>query len=160
MTRETNKYIFLFISVATLLIMSCNGNLTYTGSYSMKDKVWRLMDIKSFDVEITDTIALNDIFFTIRTSSDYPFRNIFLFVSTFSPDGNNLTDTLEYYLADEKGVWYGKGFGDIHELKLPYKSSVYFPIAGEYKFAIQHGMRPEDLKGVYDICLRIEKTKQ
>ena len=118
------------------------------------------MDTKSFDVKITDTTALNDIFFTIRTGSDYPFRNIFLFVSTSAPDGKNLTDTLEYYLADDKGVWYGKGFGDIRELKLPYKSNIYFPMKGEYKFNVQHGMRTEDLKGIYNICLRIEKTKQ
>ena len=160
MTRETNKYIFLIISVAMLFIISCGGNVTYTESHSMKDKIWRLTDIKSFDVEITDTIALNDIFFTIRTGSDYPFRNIFLFVSTSAPDGKNMTDTLEYYLADEKGVWYGKGFGDVRELKLPYKSNVYFPMQGNYGFTVQHGMRIEDLKGVYDICLRIEKTKQ
>ena len=117
------------------------------------------MDEKSFNAHITDTIALSNIFFTIRTGANYPFRNIFLFVSASSPDGINLTDTLEYFLANDKGNWYGKGFGDIHELQLPYKSSVYFPVTGEYKFKVQHGMRMEDLKGVYDIGLRIEKIK-
>ena len=57
-----------------------------------------------------------------------PFRNIYLFVTTTSPDGKTITDTLQYNLADEKGKWYGKGFGDIHELNLPYKSNVYFPV--------------------------------
>jgi gliding motility-associated lipoprotein GldH len=126
----------------------------------MKDRIWQLMDAKSFDVQITDTAALNDIFFTIRTGSDYPYRNIFLFVSTFAPDGNYLTDTLEYFLADDKGVWFGKGFGDVRELKLPFRQYVYFPQKGEYKFRVQHGMRAEDLKGVYDIGLRVEKIKQ
>jgi len=96
MTRKTNKCISLFVVVAALFIISCNGNITYTENHSMKDKMWHLMDIKSFDVQITDTTALSDIFFTIRTGSDYPFRNIFLFVSTFAPDGKNLTDTLKY----------------------------------------------------------------
>ena len=158
MTLKANKYLFRF--AALFIIVSCGGNITYTGSHSMNDRIWRLADIKSFDVQITDTTDLNDIFFTIRTGSDYPFRNIFLFVSTYAPDGSNLTDTLEYQLADEKGNWYGKGFGDVRELKLPYKSNIYFPVKGEYKFNIQHGMRIEDLKGVYDICLRIEKIKQ
>ena len=161
MTIKANEYFFRFASVAILfIVISCGGNITYTESHSMKDKIWHLTDTKSFDVQITDTTTLSDIFFTIRTGSDYPFRNIFLFVSTDAPDGKNLTDTLEYYLADDKGVWYGKGIGDVRELKLPYKSNIYFPITGEYKFKVQHGMRTEDLKGVYDICLRIEKTKQ
>ena len=157
MTRETNRYISL---LAALFIVSCGNNITYTESYSMKDKIWQLMDVKSFNVQITDTAALSDIFLTIRTGSDYPFRNIFLFVSTLAPDGNSLTDTLEYYLADDKGVWYGKGFGDVRELKLPYRSYVYFPQKGGYEFRVQHGMRAEDLKGVYDIGMRIEKIKQ
>ena len=160
MTRETNKYISLFIGIVTLFTISCDNNVVYSESYSMKDKMWPLMDIKSFDVQINDTLSLNDIFFTIRTGSDYPFRNIFLFVSTHAPDGKNLTDTLEYYLADDKGVWYGKGFGDVRELKLPYRSNVYFPMKGKFEFKIQHGMRIEDLKGVYDIVMRVEKTKQ
>lgn len=126
----------------------------------MAEETWKLMDIPVFDVPITDTIKSNSIFFTIRNGSSYPFRNIFLFVTTASPDGKKITDTLQYNLADEKGKWYGRGFGDIHELKLPYKSNVYFPLKGTYVFKIQHGMRVENLKGVYDIGLRIEKVSK
>ncbi|MDR2887374.1 MAG: gliding motility lipoprotein GldH [Bacteroidales bacterium] len=157
MTARHSKFIFL---LAGMLIMSCSGNITYTGSHSMEDRVWRLMDVKSFGAHIDDTVTANNISFTIRTGSDYPFRNIFLFVSTLSPVGKKITDTLEYYLADDKGDWYGKGVGDIRELSLPYRANVYFPTPGEYTFNVQHGMRTENLKGVYDIALRIEKTKQ
>jgi gliding motility-associated lipoprotein GldH len=124
----------------------------------MAGKKWELMNISAFRVPVDDTLNSNNIIFTIRTGSSYPFRNIYLFVKTKSPDGKFITDTLEYYLADEKGKWFGKGFGEIHELNLPYKSNVYFPIKGTYQFDIQHGMRVEDLNGVYDFGLRIEKT--
>jgi gliding motility-associated lipoprotein GldH len=130
----------------------------YTGSRVMPEKTWRLMDIAAFKIPVTDTVNSNNVFFTIRTGSSYPFRNIYLFVTAISPDGKSITDTLQYNLADEKGNWYGKGFGDIHELNLPYKSNVYFPLKGTYQFKIQHGMRIEDIKGVYDFGVRIEKT--
>ena len=110
-----------------------------------------------FTFPVTDTINLTNVVFTIRTGSDYPFRNIYLFVTAVSPDGKINTDTLQYDLADEKGNWYGKGLGDIHELSLPYRTNVYFPLKGIYKFKIRHGMRIGDLKGVYDLGLRIEK---
>jgi gliding motility-associated lipoprotein GldH len=126
----------------------------------MKEKTWYLTDIPSFKVQVTDTINSNNVIFILRTGSSYPFRNIYLFVSTTSPDGKSITDTLHYYLADEKGNWSGKGFGDIHELDLTYKSNVYFPKKGIYQFNIQHGMRIEDLKGVYDIGLRVEKIRK
>jgi gliding motility-associated lipoprotein GldH len=126
----------------------------------MNGEIWKLTDIPDFKVPVTDTINSNNVIFTIRSGSAYPFRNIYLFVSTTSPDGKKITDTLQYNLADEKGRWYGKGFGDIHELNLPYKSNVYFPGKGTYEFKIQHGMRIENLKGIYDFGLRIEKIKK
>ena len=108
---------------------------------------------------ITDTVNSNNIYFTIRTGTSYPFQNIWLFVTTTSPAGKSITDTLQYILADEKGKWYGKGFGNIHELNLPFRTSVYFPKEGTFSFKIRHGMRTENLKGVYDIGLRIERVK-
>jgi gliding motility-associated lipoprotein GldH len=126
----------------------------------MGKETWTLTDIPAFKVQITDTVNSNNVLFTIRTGSSFPFRNIFLFVTTTSPDGKQITDTLQYNLADEKGKWYGKGFGEIHELNLPYKSNVFFPVRGTYEFKIQHGMRIENLKGVYDFGLKIEKYRK
>jgi len=149
--------------IAGLLIflLSCKNNILFTDSAEMPENTWDLYNNPEFSVKITDTINSSNIFFTIRTGTGYPFRNIWLFVTTTSPDGKKvLTDTLEYNLADEKGNWYGKGLGDIHELDLPYRSNVFFPRKGKYIIKIQHGMREGDLKGVYDIGLRIEKFQQ
>jgi gliding motility-associated lipoprotein GldH len=132
----------------------------FTDSKVLSQETWKLMDVLPFPVPIIDTLTSNNVFFTIRTGSSFPFRNIFLFITTTSPDGKTITDTLQYNLADEKGEWYGKGFGDIHELNLPYKSNIYFPRKGTYTFAVQHGMRIENLKGVYDFGIRIEKISK
>ena len=35
-----------------------------------------------------------------------------------------------------------------------------FPAKGIYQFKIQHGMRVEDLKGIYDFGVRIEKISK
>ena len=160
MIKRTNRLLFIIILTFLLLLTSCHSNIVYTNSQVMTGKTWKLADIATFKVPITDTINSNNVIFIIRSGSSFPFRNIYLFVTTTSPDGRNVSDTLQYNLADEKGKWYGKGFGDIHELKLPYKSNVYFPLKGTYEFKIQHGMRVENLKGVYDFGLRIEKFKK
>lgn len=156
MTKGISK--LLYILLMTSILPACGRNVVFTDSARLSGKTWKLADITVFRIPVKDTVNSNNLFFTIRTGSSYPFRNIFLFVTTTSPDGKSLTDTLQYELADEKGNWYGKGFGDIHELKLPYKSNVFFPVSGTYQVNIQHGMRIEDLKGVYDIGLRVEKT--
>jgi len=160
MIKGINKLPFILILTSLILLSSCRSNVVYTDFHSMPEKTWRLMNIPAFNIPIADTLKSNNIFFTIRTGSSYPFRNIYLFVTTVAPDGKNISDTLQYNLADEKGKWYGKGLGDIHELNLPYKSNVYFPLKGTYQIKIQHGMRIEDLKGVYDFGLRIEKISK
>jgi len=158
MIKGNHRYFFILVLISCALLLSCNNNIVYTDSIPMPGKKWELMNIPSFKVPIDDTLSSNNVIFTIRTGSSYPFRNIYLFVQTKSPEGKFLTDTIEYFLADEKGKWYGKGFGDIHEMNLPYKSNVYFPVKGIYQFNIQHGMRVEDLNGVYDLGLRIVKA--
>ena len=124
----------------------------------MPAKKWELANILAFDIPVKDTLISSNIFFTIRTGSSYPYRNIYLFVTTNSPNDKSITDTLQYNLADDNGNWYGKGFGDIHELNLPFKTNVFFPVKGTYQIKVQHGMRVEDLKGVYDFGIRIVRS--
>lgn len=143
-----------------LIIVSCGKDVVYTDSAIMKDNIWKVTDVPEFKVPVEDTLLRTNVFFTIRTGSEYPFRNIWLFVTASSPDGKSITDTIQYNLADEKGNWYGKGFGDIHELSLPYRNNVFFPEKGTYIFKIQHGMRVEDLRGVFDFGLRVEKVSK
>lgn len=154
-----NKYLLLILAFS-LLLSSCGQDIVFSDSRVIEKTNWNLMNVLSFNVPVTDTIRSNNVSFTIRTGSSYPFRNIWLFVSTTSPDGKTIGDTLQYILADEKGKWIGKGFGDIKELRLPYKSNVYFPVKGNYIFTVQHGMRTEDLKGVYDFGIRVEKISK
>ena len=160
MKKGINKYSFFPVLFSFILLLSCNRNVIFSDSVILDKNTWNLMNILSFNVPIDDTINSNNVIFTIRTGSSYPFRNIYLFVSTTSPDGNTISDTLQYDLADEKGRWYGKGPGDINELDLTYKPNVYFPAMGVYQFKIQHGMRAGDLKGVYDFGLRIVKIQK
>ncbi len=159
MTEKTNRINFFLLILFLLLSLGCNRNTVFTDTVSVPGKKWALDNVTVFTPEITDTSSFNNIFFNMRTGSSYPFRNLYLFVTTSSPTGKTICDTLQYMLADEKGNWYGKGLGDIHELKLPFKSGVYFPVKGKYTFRIRHGMRVENLNGVYDFGLRIEKSK-
>lgn len=160
MTRKINKIAYPAMLALLMMITSCNSNVIFTDSVVIPDNTWSLTNVPVFTVPVTDTAISTNVFFTIRTGAEYPFRNIYLFVTASSPDGKSICDTLEYNLADEKGNWYGRGFGDIKELNLPFRSNVLFPVKGNYRFNIQHGMRIVELKGVYDFGLRIEKVSR
>ena len=160
MTGETNKNHILFaLLLSVVAVVSCNRGLVYSDTHEMDNETWKTGDVVTFESYIDDTVSTNNIFFTIRTGTSYPYRNIWLFISTKSPSGKMIGDTLQYMLADEKGEWYGKGFGNIHELNLPFRSEVFFSEKGSYTFSIIQGMRNEELEGVYDFGIRIEKLK-
>jgi gliding motility-associated lipoprotein GldH len=160
MTRGTNNILLLSTLFLFMLLAACRNNVTFSDSRSFRSENWNLENVAEFSADITDTASISNIFFTVRTGSSYPFRNLWLFVSTTSPSGKNITDTLQYMLADEKGKWYGRGLGDVKELNLPFRTGVYFPEKGLYRFAVRHGMRSIDLKGIYDLGIRIEKAKK
>jgi gliding motility-associated lipoprotein GldH len=151
-----SRGIFLFVSLL-LLTVSCKLDSRYSFNEALPPEGWNKYNRPSFTVELSDTLSAYDLRFSIRNSHNYPYRNIFLFVGTSSPTGQYLKDTIEFQLADEKGNWYGKGLGDIHNLTVPYKTNVLFTTAGEYTFQIQHGMRTENLEGIIDVGLIIKK---
>jgi len=160
MIKGISKYTFLPLISLVVLAVACRRDVIYTDSRAIPSEIWSLDNIPEFKAGITDTASLCNVYFTLRTGTSYPYRNIWLFVNTVAPSGKSITDTLQYMLADEKGKWFGKGFGDIHELDLPFRTGVYFSEKGTYTFMIRHGMRDENLKGVYDLGLMISKTKK
>jgi len=160
MIKGISKYSFLPIISLLLLLYGCNKEILYTDSVNIPSEIWSLDFTPEFNPAITDTTGICNIYFTIRTGTSFPYRNIWLFVNTISPSGKSITDTLQYILADEKGNWYGKGFGDIHELDLPFRTGIFFPEKGTYTFRVRQGMRNENLQGVYDLGLRISNIKK
>ncbi|MCK4663841.1 MAG: gliding motility lipoprotein GldH [Bacteroidales bacterium] len=154
------RLIFTFIILSSgILFFSCDPNKIYEENIEIKNAVWNKNDKIIFNVEITDTICPHNILINKRITGMYPKSNLYLFICTKFPKGELTKDTLLCFLADEKGKWYGKGFGDIWSITTIYKQNVRFPQKGKYTFEIEQAMRIENLPQILDIGLRIEKSK-
>lgn len=147
----------LLAVIIVVALTSCGSDVIYSGHEDMPQEGWSRYNAATFSAEISDTITPASIDISIRTGSAYPYRNLYLFVSTFAPNGIRLVDTLEYTLADSKGNRLGRGIGDIRELDLKLRKNVYFPHAGTYLIRVEHAMRTEPLEGVYDVGLIIRR---
>jgi gliding motility-associated lipoprotein GldH len=145
----------LFISLT--LLISCDPGRIYEKNTPVDPEGWLMTDKKPFEVEVTDTLALLNFYINIRHSTDYKYRNIFLFVDTFFPEGSQSRDTIEIVLADAKGKWFGKGISNLRSNQVLLKRGFSFPMKGHYKFRIEQGMREPELKGIKDVGIRIEK---
>jgi gliding motility-associated lipoprotein GldH len=65
-----------------------------------------------------------------------------------------LTDTIEFYLANDRGEWLGGGL-TVKELPLLYRENHQFANSGTYRLTLQQGMREETLKGVTEVGVQI-----
>lgn len=146
--------------MAAVILTSCDRNIQYAGNFAPDRGRWSMYDPAQFTFTIEDTLQTWNVGLSLRTTSDYPYRNIYLFLVTDFPSGYTITDTLHARVADEKGRWLGRGAGDLRELTIPYKSNVWFPEGGEYHLTVVHGMRDTLLRGVNDLGIKITRVRE
>ena len=155
-----NKVKFqVVLAIFVLTIFSaCNKNLSFEKYQPISENGWHKDSLVVFNIPVTDTLQNHNLYINVRNDIKYNYSNLWLFIEINQPGELATTDTLEVLLAHSSGKWLGDGFGGIKTLHVNYKNGVYFPVSGEYKINIQHGMRDEILTGITDIGFRIEKA--
>ena len=147
----------LFPLAFLVVVVACSSRTLYQNSLTISPGGWQAGQVVEFEVEITDTMQLYEIYMLVRNTTDYPYSNLYLFLDIEFPDRRLLRDTLECALAERDGRWTGRGFGRFRSNRFFFRDNVWFPAPGPYHFRVQHGMREDVLRGVSDIGLRIEK---
>lgn len=152
-----NKLIgLLFISLFTI---ACNQNDVYVKYHTISPEGWSKDSICTFDIPITDTRATYNVYISVRNRAEYPYQNLWLFLSKTSPDNLQTSDSIECYLADRRGKWLGTGVGPIFDMPVLYQENMHFNTAGIYRYKIIHGMRTDVLSGINDIGMRVEMVR-
>lgn len=148
----------LFVGWILILISACDKNKVYEAYKKIPQSGWQKDSLVVFNVPISDTVQNNNLFINVRNKINYKYSNLWLFVEIEQPGGIAVTDTFELSLASPSGKWLGEGFGGIKTRQVMYRSGVYFPVSGDYKINIKHGMREETLEGISDIGFRVEQV--
>ena len=156
--RKTRQAIVnSLVLVGVLLgLCACDSQMVFEQNIDVPGQAWSKDSIMFFNVEISDTLNAHSILLNVRHESEYPKRNLYLFVNTIAPSGRGIRDTFEILLADEGGKWYGSGLGDVFDLQVPFKHNVRFPQSGTYRFELEQAMRYDNLPNVRSVGLRVE----
>jgi gliding motility-associated lipoprotein GldH len=154
--KKTNK-IFVLLFVA-FIVFACNNNDVYHSYQSVSPQGWSKDSSYTFDVAIDDVAASYNIYVNVRNVGDYPYQNLWLFLSKTTPTKVQQNDTIECYLADQRGKWLGTGIGSTYHMSVLYLQNTHFDTKGTYRYKIAHGMRDDLLVGVNDIGVRVEKV--
>lgn len=152
--------LFLLFLACSLFLGGCNRENTVFLTYQhIPEQSWDDNFALSFSPEINNVAIPYNLWIELRHDNDYPYRNIWFFVSISQNDSVLQKDTLQYILADDFGKWQGRGCNAFYQQTLIYKHSYQFPDTGKYDIRVQHAMRDRELKGVEDVGLRIEYAR-
>ncbi len=157
MTDMKNKVILCILFIILCTLYACNSNVIFEKNKQIENAVWKSADVIKFTVPLTDSVQACNFIINIRNSSEYQYSNIFLFIKTFYPNGKISIDTVECYLADKEGKWLGKRSGKIIDNRILFRRAVQFRQKGTYSFEFEQAMRVDELKGIEDFGIRIEK---
>ncbi|MFW6019956.1 MAG: gliding motility lipoprotein GldH, partial [Bacteroidales bacterium] len=129
----------------------------YAKSETIEDQTWPKDKVKGFGFSIEDTVASYNFIINIRNTTDYEYRNLYVFMNTIYPDNTSSRDTMELILASPSGQWLGKGSGFYRDNLFMFKKDVELPLKGDYRIEFIQAMRRDTLKGIDEIGLRIQK---
>jgi gliding motility-associated lipoprotein GldH len=150
-----NRVSFFLVLCFAWVLNSCDSNRVYEENFSVENNVWNYEDVKTFSFDITDTLSPLDLYVNIRTTSDYQYSNLYVYLYSAYPNGYSDKDTLEFILAEQDGKWLGESSGTVIENQILISRGGRFPYSGKYTFKIQHAMREKDLPEIIDIGFRV-----
>ena len=145
--------ILLMACMASLT--SCNKGIIYSRFVPIPSGEWNVDSVARFHYSITDTETDYRMLVYVRHTERYPYQNMWLFIG----DGMH-TDTIEFYLADDRGQWLGDKNHGFIEMPVLFEQAKQFADTGTYTMTIQHGMRDSVLRGVMDVGLEIQRNGQ
>ena len=144
----------LFGIIAVLALSACSGNVTYSGFRPMKSCEWHMDSVAHFEYSIPDASNSYQMLLYLRHTERYPYQNLWIFV-----ENAGRKDTIEFYLADDRGQWLGDKHNGFIEMPVLLEENILFPDTGTYEISIQQAMRDTLLKGVSDVGIEIRTNK-
>jgi gliding motility-associated lipoprotein GldH len=148
------------ILILFILLVSCNStNNVYERMAYFSKHEWSSDNKPSFNFEVTDSIALYRLYFVIRHTDAYHFKNIWMNMLMKTPD-TTLVFKNEFTLADNE-KWHGTIVDDIVEQRIPIEpgNKALHLKKGNYTFTLQQVMREDPLQNVLNAGIRVEKLQ-
>lgn len=131
------------VALSTTL-SSCSASPEYIESRSVSRLGWSQDSVITFVIPAPDHDKAHELLLNIRHAENYPYQNLWLFS----------TDTMEIYLADDRGNWLGNHKNGLVEMPVLLDDHYVFE-SDTVVVSIRHGMRDSLLRGITDIMLSV-----
>lgn len=144
-----------------MFLAACDNKEIYYNFTTIKNEKWSKNDTLYFQIDsgLIKPGEKYNISIELSNSTNYPYQNIWLYISDDFHHTAFETNNKQYLLADDFGKWYGSGWGAIYQISLEYAEGLIFLDNRNYCIKIVHGMRDEPLDGIEQIGIKITKSE-
>jgi len=112
-----------------------------------------------FKVPIQDTAMLYDLVLTVRTTADFPYSNLWMYLTVDGPLGKSKRFPVEIVTADVQGKWLGDKSGSVVAFSKVITHDR-FPKKGQYTFTFEQATTQNVLPEVLDLTLDLYSSKK
>lgn len=155
-TVRNSIFVFLF-GVLLFSLAACSKGEVFFRYNQIGKGVWHRDSLLTYTM---DSISLNPLLrynlsIELTTADKYPYKDIWLKVEHNLNDSIFSIDTIHSMLADDYGRWLGSGAAGLHQISIPYKSTVALDTSMIYELQISHLMSNNPLPGVEKVGLKV-----
>lgn len=141
-----------------LLLNACSSNTLYSESQEIPNHQWKQDAGLTFNVPIDDTERLYDLVLTVRTTADYPYSNLWMYLTVDGPLGKSQRFPMQIVTADPQGKWMGDKSGSTVAFSKVITHDR-FPKKGMYKFIFEQAATEKVLPEVMDLTVELYTKK-
>lgn len=147
----------LIIPIIILLLnIACNPTAVFEEYKELPKESWNKDSVVELTANIPDS-GFYKLTLCIRHTTDYEMANLWSFISAHSEGTQIFKDTLNMKVADMDGRWLGKG-SSIKQLEQMLNKNPFTLPKGEVVFRIEQGMRIDDMNGIRNVGIKVEKV--
>ena len=151
--------LFLFFTM-----QSCTDDTLYMDTHKFKNNEWKQKEKPSFKVEFPGDTITYDVIFTLRSTVDYAYNNIWLYITTSGPECDNYPELksilgrspVEIKMAKANGEWIGSKSGTYIDHKLKFRQRRF--CKGKYTFQVEQAVTIGMLNDLSDLTIEVKPT--
>ncbi len=154
-----NLRLFFLFCLFSFSLISCGPDYLFDKQIEVPNGEWTYENIPSFEVDITDTLQIYNLYLDIEHSVDYSKQNIYILIHTEFPSGEKISERVPIDFAEKSGKWYGDCGKEWCDLQVTIQEGAFFNALGKHTFRIEQYMRINPLPGIKAIGFKVEKTE-
>ncbi len=144
--------------------ISCGEQPYFMETISFDGQKWTQNIMPEFKVNFEGDTSSYDVIFTFRTSTDYAYNNLWIYLTTAGPMCPSISENTAFFgrkakelkIAKPNGEWLGQKSGTFIENKLYYIRSKF--CKGTYTFKLEQGITIKEMQNISDVTIEVKPT--